>query len=585
MMMNSILGIESAGGGKPSAFNARAQEKSNGSSDFSAFVAAESQRSQIPENVSEAVGDPAAPEADSVQAAASSESKGKDAGEGAGSEMTAAAEQLEPLPETEPEVLRVASADAGAAIGAEIGIAKEARLESGADPAAAGDGLDMESVPQVNKTEAESSRRPEAGEALRLAAETDGEVPDATGNTAPGHRESAAASSGRQDSQGTVTAALQRGAEAGVAGRAAAETVSRVKHARPEQPSASAEGKADTGAAAQEVIEPAVPDAGRSRPVQLDSAAKPAPPFSTTASASAGAGQVSDGSSQVRPLSEFPNVQAVEKLAAVQPEGVTRAVAAGAQGAVQALAAGQPAPLKANQTAVPYPSGAKVFDDVPEVSAEVAKAASPDVRTATAQIVSAPQPAPAAASVSQSWQTGGMNVALAEPDALSHALGMTGESPGLTQLLAEATFGTPAGHRPEMPRMIAAQIAEAFAAKGEQKVEVSLNPQELGQVKMRVVTSETGITMIIQTERPETGDLMRRHINELAEEFRRMGYENISFEFSGGQTGGGQSGENEQGSSAQADGMSETQTSGGNTAATPATQNLRLGSAGVDMRV
>lgn len=585
MMMNSILGIESAGAGKPSAFNARAQEKSNGSSDFSAFVAAEGQRSQIPENVSEAVGDPAAPEAESVQAAASSESKGKDAGEGAGSEMTAAAEQLEPLPETEPEVLRVASADAGAAIGAEIGVAKEARLESGADPAAAGDGLDMESVPQVNKTEAESSRRPEAGEALRLAAETDGEVPDATGNTAPGHRESAAASSGRQDSQGTVTAALQRGAEASVAGRAAAESVSRVKHARPEQPSASAEGKADTGAAAQEVIEPAVPDAGRSRPVQLDSAAKPAPPFSTTASASAGAGQVSDGSSQVRPLSEFPNVQAVEKLAAVQPEGVTRAVAAGAQGAVQALAAGQPAPLKANQTAVPYPSGAKMFDDVPEVSAEVAKAASPDVRTATAQIVSAPQQASAAASVSQSWQTGGMNVALAEPDALSHALGMTGESPGLTQLLAEATFGTPAGHRPEMPRMIAAQIAEAFAAKGEQKVEVSLNPQELGQVKMRVVTSETGITMIIQTERPETGDLMRRHINELAEEFRRMGYENISFEFSGGQTGGGQSGENEQGSSAQADGMSETQTSGGNTAATPATQNLRLGSAGVDMRV
>lgn len=57
--------------------------------------------------------------------------------------------------------------------------------------------------------------------------------------------------------------------------------------------------------------------------------------------------------------------------------------------------------------------------------------------------------------------------------------------------------------------MVAAQLAEAFAAKGEQKVEVSLNPQELGHVKMRVVASETGITMIIQTERPETGDLMR----------------------------------------------------------------------------
>ncbi|WP_206540274.1 flagellar hook-length control protein FliK [Leisingera sp. ANG-M1] len=168
-------------------------------------------------------------------------------------------------------------------------------------------------------------------------------------------------------------------------------------------------------------------------------------------------------------------------------------------------------------------------------------------------------------------------------ETLSGVLGLSGDAPGLTQLLAEASFGTGTVHRPETPRMIAAQMAEAFAAKGEQKVEISLNPQELGQVKMRVMASESGITMVIHTERPETGDLMRRHIHELAEEFRRMGYEDISFEFSGGQAGGGHAGQEPDGGAAQ----SGSAARGSDTAEAqePATQNLRLGNSGVDMRV
>ncbi|MGR3761360.1 flagellar hook-length control protein FliK [Roseobacteraceae bacterium NS-SX3] len=159
------------------------------------------------------------------------------------------------------------------------------------------------------------------------------------------------------------------------------------------------------------------------------------------------------------------------------------------------------------------------------------------------------------------------------------------ETPGLSQLLAEATVSPGAAHRPETPRMIAAQLAEAFAAKGDRNVDVALNPEELGRVKMRVTTSESGIVVAITTERPETGDLMRRHISELAEEFRRMGYQDISFEFSGGSAGqtgqqaaGGDSG------GAPGGGLIE-----GTEAALPdapaAEQKLNLGAAGVDMRV
>ena len=160
------------------------------------------------------------------------------------------------------------------------------------------------------------------------------------------------------------------------------------------------------------------------------------------------------------------------------------------------------------------------------------------------------------------------------------------DMPGLSQLLTEAVLQPGTTHRPETPRMVAVQLAGAFAAKGERNVDVALNPEELGRVKMRVTTSEAGITVVIQTERPETGDLMRRHINELADEFRKMGFEDISFEFSGGQTSGGQSeGDGEAGSgkgrglSGKSDDMAAAEV------ADTAIQHLRLGASGVDMRV
>ena len=160
------------------------------------------------------------------------------------------------------------------------------------------------------------------------------------------------------------------------------------------------------------------------------------------------------------------------------------------------------------------------------------------------------------------------------------------DMPGLSQLLTEAAIQPGTVHRPETPRLVAVQLAQAFVAKGERNVDVALNPEELGRVKMRVSTSEAGITVVIQTERAETGDLMRRHINELADEFRKMGFENISFQFSGGGASGGQtSGEGE---SQSAGGTSRTGDSEELAAAEIAQtqiQHLRLGNAGVDMRV
>ncbi len=158
------------------------------------------------------------------------------------------------------------------------------------------------------------------------------------------------------------------------------------------------------------------------------------------------------------------------------------------------------------------------------------------------------------------------------------------ELPGLSQLLTEATVSPGTVHKPETPRLIANQMAEALAMKGERNVDVALNPKELGHVNMRVSVTETGVSVMIQTERAETGDLMRRHINELADEFKRMGFEDISFQFSGDEAS------NQSGGRGEANTQAGRSTGHGDEdladlSAEPMTQSLNLGEVGLDMRI
>ncbi|WP_299968590.1 flagellar hook-length control protein FliK [uncultured Roseobacter sp.] len=91
--------------------------------------------------------------------------------------------------------------------------------------------------------------------------------------------------------------------------------------------------------------------------------------------------------------------------------------------------------------------------------------------------------------------------------------------------------------RSETPGMIGRQMAEALQRLPDRPVEVSLNPRELGRVRMNIMAAEAGITVQITAERPETLDLMRRNIDQLGQEFKALGYENINFAFNEGQSG------------------------------------------------
>lgn len=94
---------------------------------------------------------------------------------------------------------------------------------------------------------------------------------------------------------------------------------------------------------------------------------------------------------------------------------------------------------------------------------------------------------------------------------------------------------TPSATAPEISRQIAVQLADAMPQAIGREVEISLNPQELGRVRISLSTQDAGLNMTIMAERAETLDLMRRHIDQLAQEFRELGYGDVSFNF--GQSG------------------------------------------------
>jgi flagellar hook-length control protein FliK len=89
---------------------------------------------------------------------------------------------------------------------------------------------------------------------------------------------------------------------------------------------------------------------------------------------------------------------------------------------------------------------------------------------------------------------------------------------------------------PRVPRHIAAQLADLARKMPNGPVELSLNPEELGRVRMTLHATEHSMTVTLAVERNETADLLRRNLDTLVQDFRAMGYRDVSFSFAEGQT-------------------------------------------------
>lgn len=97
-----------------------------------------------------------------------------------------------------------------------------------------------------------------------------------------------------------------------------------------------------------------------------------------------------------------------------------------------------------------------------------------------------------------------------------------------------ASFAAPRPQASTLPPDLSHQLAPVFDAQPGQPVELTLSPEELGKVRLTFSTDNDSMRLIVHAERPETLDLMRRHIDQLGKDFREMGYASVSFSFQGG---------------------------------------------------
>ena len=83
----------------------------------------------------------------------------------------------------------------------------------------------------------------------------------------------------------------------------------------------------------------------------------------------------------------------------------------------------------------------------------------------------------------------------------------------------------------QIVRHIAEQILVSVANDDSGTTEIALNPEELGRVRLHMTVTDQTVQIVIAAERPETSDLMRRHLDVLQQEFRSLGFQSVDLGF------------------------------------------------------
>ena len=93
----------------------------------------------------------------------------------------------------------------------------------------------------------------------------------------------------------------------------------------------------------------------------------------------------------------------------------------------------------------------------------------------------------------------------------------------------------PTGEPQAEAHRIARQVAAHPVMKAGGSAEMSLAPEELGHLRLNVEASNAGLRIVIEAARPETADLMRRHVEALRQELRQEGLGAVSVSIGGGE--------------------------------------------------
>lgn len=173
--------------------------------------------------------------------------------------------------------------------------------------------------------------------------------------------------------------------------------------------------------------------------------------------------------------------------------------------------------------AAPEDAGSRKHADLPRL---VAAATSP--RPAPPTIAQAQPPGVAIAQVATGPQRDVVekNLGFIEADQIISSAPAERQMP-----VTSAQSSAPAPATPETARNAATQIAAAITGSDGKTTEIVLNPEELGRVRLSLAVEDNAIVLNVLAERTETQDLLRRHMDQLAQEFRELGYASISFTF------------------------------------------------------
>ena len=77
----------------------------------------------------------------------------------------------------------------------------------------------------------------------------------------------------------------------------------------------------------------------------------------------------------------------------------------------------------------------------------------------------------------------------------------------------------------------------AIGRTSDDRVEIRLDPPELGRVQIHLTRLDGGVQAVVLADRPETQDLLRRHAEALARELGQAGYDTVSLDFAAGARG------------------------------------------------
>ena len=141
--------------------------------------------------------------------------------------------------------------------------------------------------------------------------------------------------------------------------------------------------------------------------------------------------------------------------------------------------------------------------------------------------------------VGLSFQTTDLAGVMPDEPMVAFDVAMTEISP--TKIEKPTMIAEQPAPRPTVEAQVAKQLSAAVSTSTDNVTEIALDPEELGRVKMQMVTKDDAIQIVISTERSETTDLMRKHLDLLKEEFRDLGFSSVDLSFTSEQHDGGAS--------------------------------------------